>query len=143
MAGPKQFSKRAQKVLALANQESKRLDCPYVASEHLLLGALAYRSNTVSAVLVKAGLSLGSLRSRIAKCGSAPEEAPHGYGPSMHGALRRSVKHSEATGHAKIEPEHLVLAVLDETLGGAASALKHFCVDTAATKRSVIKRMKK
>src|SRR5438270_13909586 len=103
---PKQFSKRAQKVLLLANRESKRFDCPHVASEHLLLAALAYRSPRVSGSLRSAGLVLDTLRSYIAHVGSAPEEAPHGYGPSMHGALRRSCQHSDALSHPKIEPEH-------------------------------------
>src|SRR5262249_45955029 len=126
MSEPKQLSKRAQRVLLLANRESKRLDCPHVASEHLLLGALAYRSPTVSGTLRSAGLALHELRGYIAQIGSALEEAPHGYGPSMHGALRRSCEHSEALSHRRIEPEHLVLGVLDEKDGGAARALRHF-----------------
>ena len=38
----KPFSKRAQDLLALASEESRRLDCEHVGSEHLLLGVLAY-----------------------------------------------------------------------------------------------------
>jgi len=139
----KQLSKRAQRVLLLANRESKRLHCPHVASEHLLLAALAYRSPGVSGALRSAGLALDTLRSYIAEIGSAPEEAPHGYGPSMHGALRRSYQHSEELSHCRIEPEHLVLGVLDETSGGAARALRHFAVDTQAAKRHIIRKLKK
>ncbi len=143
MSEPKQLSKRAQKVLLLANRESKRFRSPHVASEHLLLGALAYRSPVVSGTLRSAGLALDTLRAHIAQVGSAPEDAPHGYGPSMHGALRRSCQHSEALSQQKIEPEHLVLGVLDETDGGAARALRHFRVDVRATKRHIIQRMRK
>ena len=143
MADAKPLSKRAQRVLLLANLESKRSGCAHVASEHLLLGALAYRSRTVSGALTKAGLRLSTLRSYIAEVGSAPEDSPHGYGPSMHGALRRSVQHSAIAHSPAIEPEHLLLGVLDEESGGAARALCHFCVDAAAVKRTVIKRVKK
>ena len=143
MSEPRQFSKRAQKVLLLANRESRRFHSPHVTSEHLLLGALAYRSPVVSGTLRSAGLALHSLRTHIAQVGSAPEDAPHGYGPSMHGALRRSCQHSEALSHQMIEPEHLVLGVLDETDGGAARALRHFGVDVRATKRHIIQRMRK
>jgi ATP-dependent Clp protease ATP-binding subunit ClpC len=143
MSEGKQLSKRAQKVLLLANRESKRFRSPHVASEHLLLGALAYRSPVVSGTLRSAGLVLQELRTYIAQVGSAPEDAPHGYGPSMHGALRRSCQHSEALSHHKIEPEHLVLGVLDETDGGAARALRHFGVDVRATKRQIMQRMRK
>jgi ATP-dependent Clp protease ATP-binding subunit ClpC len=143
MSKPRQLSKRAQKVLLLANHESKRFRSPHVASEHLLLGALAFRSPVVSGTLKSAGLDLHALRAHIGQVGSAPEVAPHGYGPSMHGALRRSCRHSEALSHSKIEAEDLVLAVLDETDGGAARALGHFRVDVAATKRHIIQRMRK
>jgi len=143
MSEPKQLSKRGQRVLLLANRESKRFCCPHVASEHLLLGALSYRSPAVSSPLRSAGLALAALRSYIAQVGSAPEKAPHGYGPSMHGALRRSCQHSRALSHSKIEPEHLVLGVLDETDGGAARALHRFGVDIAATRRHIIRRIRK
>jgi ATP-dependent Clp protease ATP-binding subunit ClpC len=143
MPASKQFSKRAQKVLLLANRESRRFHCPHVASEHLLLGALAYRSPIISASLTSAGLALRTLRDYIAEVGSAAEEAPHGYGPTMRGALHRSYQHSEALLHKKIEPEHLILGVLDETDGGAARALRHFGVDVCATKRHIIKRIRK
>jgi ATP-dependent Clp protease ATP-binding subunit ClpC len=143
MSEPKQLSKRAQKVLLLANRESKRIRSPHVASEHLLLGALAYRSPAVSGTLRSAGLALRTLRAYVARVGFTQELAPHGYGPSMHGALRRSWQHCEALSHQKIEPEHLVLGVLDEADGGAARALRHFRVDVHATKRHIIRRMKK
>ena len=110
MTDAKPLSKGAQRVLLLANLESKRSGCAHVASEHLLLGALAYRSRTVSGALTKAGLRLSTLRSYIAEVGSAPEDSPHGYGPSMHGALRRSVQHSAIARAPAIEPEHLLLA---------------------------------
>jgi ATP-dependent Clp protease ATP-binding subunit ClpC len=143
MSEPKQLSKRAQRVLLLANRESKRLACPHVASEHLLLGVLAYRSPGVSVILRRAGLALVTLRAYVAQAVFAPEEALHGYGPSMHGALRRSCRHSGALAHRKIEPEHLVLGVLDERAGGAARALRHFGVDIRATKQQIIQRIRK
>ena len=87
-------------------------------------------------------MALNTLCSHLAEVGSAPEKAPHGYGPSMHGALRRSCQHSEALSYRKIEPEHLVLGVLDEKDGGAAQALRHFGVDVRATKLHILHRMR-
>jgi ATP-dependent Clp protease ATP-binding subunit ClpC len=141
MSEPKQLSKRAQRVLLLANRESKRFNCPHVASEHLLLGALAYRSPAVSGTLRRAGLALHEIRAFVAQVGSAPEEASHGYGPSMRGALRRSCEHCEALKHRRIQPEHLVLGVLDEKDGGAVRVLRHFGIDVRATKRRIVHRL--
>jgi hypothetical protein len=87
-------------------------------------------------------LALNTLRAYIAEVGSVPEEAPHGYGPSMHGALRRSYQHSEAFSQRRIEAEHLVLGVLDEASGGAARALRHFSIDVQVTRRHIIRRMR-
>jgi ATP-dependent Clp protease ATP-binding subunit ClpA len=67
--------------------------------------------------------------------------APHGYGPSMQGALCRSLKHADALAHPNIEPEHLVLGLLDEAHGGAARVLRHFGVDAATTRRHIIERI--
>jgi len=142
MSKPKQFSQRSQKVLLLANCESKRLRSLHVASEHLLLGALAYRSSAVSGTLKSAGLTLHTLRSYILRVGSAPEDAPHGYGPSMQGALRRSYQHAVTLSHDEIEPEHLVLGVLGEMDGGAARALRHFRVNVRAAKRQIIQKLR-
>jgi ATP-dependent Clp protease ATP-binding subunit ClpC len=134
MSKPKEFSKQAQRVLFLANEESRRLQSPHVASEHLLLGALAYGSRA----LEDSGLTLQGLRDYISQVGSMPEEAPHGYGPSMRRVLRSSWQHSDALSHSEIEPEHLVLGVLDELEGGACRALKHFGVDVPATKQRIL-----
>ena len=139
MSEPKEFSKEAQRVLFLANEESKRLKSPHVASEHLLLGALAHRFSTVSKALEESGLTLQGLRGYISsQVGSMPEEAPHGYGPSMHRVLRSSCQHSEALSHREIDPEHLVLGLLDESEGGACHALKHFGVDVPATRQRIL-----
>jgi ATP-dependent Clp protease ATP-binding subunit ClpC len=142
MSEPKEFSKQAQRVLFLANEESKRLKSPHVASEHLLLGALAHRFSTVSRALEESGLTLQGVRDYISQVGSTPEEAPHGYGPSMRGVLRRSCQHSEALSHPEIHPEHLVLGLLDESEGGACRALKHFGVNVPATRQRILDRFR-
>src|SRR4051794_32256206 len=58
----KQFSRRAQRVLALASEESRRLGCEHVGSDHLLLGLLAYGRGSGAAVLSNAGLTAESVR---------------------------------------------------------------------------------
>ena len=138
MSELKEFSKQAQRVLFLANEESRRLKNPHVASEHLLLGALAHRFSTVSKALEESGLTLQGLRDYISQVGSMPEEAPRGYGPSMRGVLRRSCQHSDALSHPEISPEHLVLGLLDELEGGTCRALKYFGVDVPATRQRIL-----
>ncbi len=141
MSVAKQFSEAAQTVLAFANKESKRLHCDHVASEHLLLGVLVYGQGVGCSVLVNAGLLFDSVRSHIASAEVTPEVAMHGYRPSVHGVFRRSLAHADALVHPKIEPEHLVLGLLDETEGGAFRLLQHFGVDTAIARGHIIERI--
>lgn len=137
----KSFSKRAQELLALASQESRHLDCEHVGSEHLLLGVLAFSNGIGSAILSAAGLTLEALRGYMASVASAPEEASTGYGQSMRSVLRAASKHADSLGHADVEPEHLVLGLLDELDGGAKRTFTHFGIDTSETKSTLLQRI--
>ena len=137
----KSFSKGAQELLALASQESRSLDCEHVGSEHLLLGVLAYGNGVGFAILSAAGLTLEELRGYIASVGSTPEEASAGYGPSMRSVLRAACRHADSLGHAEVEPEHLVLGLLEEVDGGAKRSFAHFGIDTEQTKRALLQRI--
>jgi hypothetical protein len=117
----KQLSKRAQRVLALASEESRRIGCDHVGSDHLLLGLLVYGEGSGAAILASAGLSVEAVRGRITAVWCTPEVAPNGYGPSMHNILRLSAHPAETLGHPEIEPEHFVLGLLDEVDGPTSS----------------------
>jgi hypothetical protein len=137
----KQFSKRAQRVLAQASEESRRMACEHVGSDHLLLGVLAFGEGSGAAVLLDAGLSLETVRAWVSAAGSTPELAPDGYGPSMRNILRLSSHHADILGHAEIEPEHLVLGLLDETDGPAIRAFQHFGLDVVRSRAALLRKM--
>ena len=137
----KQFSKRAQRVLAVASEESKRMGCEHVGSDHLLLGLLVNGKGPGAAVLSSAGLTAEAVRLRITTIGSTAEVASHGYGPSMRNALQLSSQHAETLGHPEIEPEHFVLALLDKADGPAMSLFRHFAVDAERAKKSLLQRL--
>ncbi|MCI0744520.1 MAG: hypothetical protein L0Y58_03850 [Verrucomicrobia subdivision 3 bacterium] len=134
----KQFSTAAQDVLALASEESRRFGYDHVGSDHLLLAALSYGKGVGATVLVSAGLTLEAVRSHVAASGSPAEVAPSGYGPSMRGILRAASQHADSLGSTEIEPEHLVLGLLDESDGGAFRTFRHFAVDAARLKRTLL-----
>jgi hypothetical protein len=137
----KQFSKRAQRVLALASEESRRLGCEHVGSDHLLLGVLLFGEGNGAGVLSGAGLSLEPVRARLSAVGPAPEVAPTGYGPTMRNILRLSSHYAGHLRHAEIEPEHLVLGLLDEGDGPAVRLFQHFGVDVGRTKATLLQKM--
>lgn len=137
----KQFSKSAQRVLALASEESRSMGCDHVGSDHLLLGLLVYGEGSGAAVLSNAGLTPEAVRLRITAVGSTAEVAVNGYGPSMRNVLRLSSQHAETLRHPEIEPEHFVLGLLDKIDGPAMSLLRHFAVDVEQVKASLLQRM--
>jgi hypothetical protein len=136
-----QLSKRAQRVLALASEESKRMGCEHVGSDHLLLALLVYGKGSGAAVLSSAGLTAEAVRLRITAVGSTAEVVSDGYGPSIRNVLRLSSQHAETLGHAEIEPEHFVLGFLDKADGPAMSLLRHFAVDTERVKMALLQKV--
>jgi len=137
----KQISKGAQKVLALASEESKHMGCEHVGSDHLLLALLVYGEGRGAAVLSSAGLTAEAVRRRITAIGSTAEVASDGYGPSMRNILRLSSHHAETSGSPEIEPEHFVLGLLDKVDGPAMSLFRHFGVDVERTRESLLQKM--
>lgn len=139
----KQFSKRAQSVLALASEESRRVWCDHVSSDHLLLALLQYGKGYGAEMLLSAGLKAEAVRARIMAIGSTAEVASNGYGPSMCNVLRLSSMYAETFGHQEIEPEHFVLALLDKIDGPAMNLFRHFALDVERLKASLLRRMSK
>lgn len=137
------LSKEAREVLALASEESRRLGCKRTESWHLLLAALAFAKGAGVGVLSNAGLSLGTLRKHLAAAGTDSDETPSGYASSLRDVLRSSCEHAKALGHEVIEPDHLILALLDEAENGVVgAALRHFRVDLAQAKRRLVQALK-
>src|SRR4030095_9821640 len=95
----KQFSKRAQEMLATSNRESHAIKSPHISSEHFLLGAVAYGRGVGAAINANAGVQADPLRARLAKVGWTQEEASHGYGVSTRPVFIAAVRHADALGH--------------------------------------------
>ena len=137
----KQFSKRAQQVLALASEESRSMGCKHVGSDHLLLGLLVDGDGSGAAVRSSAGLTAEAVRRRIMAVGSTAEVASNGYGPSMRNVLLLSSQHAERLGNREIEPEHFVLGLLDRDDGPAMSLLRQFAIDIEKVRTSLLQKM--
>src|SRR5829696_6478115 len=61
------FSPRAQQVLALSRKEADRFNHNFVGTEHLLLGLIRLGQGTAVMVLGKMGLDLESVRREVEK----------------------------------------------------------------------------
>src|SRR5215813_5617834 len=141
----KDFTPRAQEVLALALKEAKRLNHPYVGTEHLLLGLIKLGQGVAVNVLQRMGLDLERVRMEVEKhVGPSPEakmveNIP--YTPRAKKVLALAGKEAEALNHSYVGTEHILLGLLREGEGMAARVLRSLEVDPARTRNEILKEL--
>ena len=132
------FTPRAQQVLEFARKEAKRFNHHYVGSEHILLGIIKLGQGVAVNVLQKMGLDLKTIRIQVEKqLGSGPEtQMVRGipYTPSTKKILKLADEEAKALKHAYVGSEHILLGLLIEGEGVAASVLKNLEVDIERTR---------
>ena len=128
-------------MLALTNLHAQQLGHDHVSSEHFLLGALALGEGIGPGILSSAGLAKEQLREHLANVGPTDEAVSNTYGVSGERVFERANRHAVSLGHVELQAEDMILAVLDETDGGAARAMAHFGVDRLATRQLLFQRM--
>ena len=119
------WSESAQRVLAHAREEARRLRHDYVGTEHLMLGLLRSDSPAVRQALVPFGLSIEVARGRIAEItppGTEPAAADQTLTPRTKTILE--LARTEAPQGGSVEPEHILLALVDEGEGVAAQIFR-------------------
>lgn len=121
------FTERAQKVMVFAQEEAVRLNHNYIGTEHILLGLLREGEGIASQVLKNKGVDLETIRSNIEELVGIGEENITqilGYTPRTKTVLEYSLNEARALGQNFIGTEHLLLALIREGDGIAASMLK-------------------
>lgn len=137
-----QLSHGALRVLDMAREESKRMGCGHVGSDHLLLSLLVHGEGKGAAALLSSGLTAEAVRRRIAVIGPKVEVPTNGYGPSLHNILRLSSYYAETFNMPEIEPEHFVLALLSRVDGPAMNLLRHFGVHVERVKALLLEQQR-
>jgi ATP-dependent Clp protease ATP-binding subunit ClpA len=128
-------------MLALTNMQAQRLGHDHVSSEHFLLGALALGEGIGPGILSSAGLATEQLREHLASVGPTDEGVSNTYGVSGELVFEGAARHAASLGHTELQAEDMILALLDETEGGASRAMAHFGVDRVATRQLLFQRM--
>lgn len=135
---------QARQTVEYAREEARSLKHPAVEPQHLLLGLLR-QGEAVAGVLMSAGLDLDSPRAEVRSLGSADEESetglPHGdrvpVSAPARAAFEQSLREAVARGDRRLEPEHLLLALLRDRDGGAAEVLGSLGVPAGRLQRLV------
>lgn len=121
------FTERAQKVMVFAQEEAVRLNHNYLGTEHILLGLLREGEGIAAQVLKNKGVDLETIRNSTEELVGKGQESIMqilGYTPRTKTVLEYSLTEARALGQNFIGTEHLLLALIREGDGLAASMLK-------------------
>jgi ATP-dependent Clp protease ATP-binding subunit ClpC len=131
---PGGFAEATARAIALAEEEARRHGAAYVGSYHLLLGLLAEGTGRAAAVLRGLGLTPERARAAVEARfgpGQPPGPATPGRTPRARLALEAAAEEATRLKSPRVEPEHLLLALVrdDLAVGGAAQVLRDLGVD--------------
>jgi ATP-dependent Clp protease ATP-binding subunit ClpC len=134
------FTERAQKAIALAQEEAKRLNHNYVGTEHLLLGLVSEGEGIAAKALINLGIDLDKLRQKVESLvgRGEGETALVGITPRTKRVFEISFAEARNLNHNYVGTEHLLLALIREGEGVAARVLKDMGLDFEKISQEVL-----
>ena len=121
------FTKRARRVLTLAQEEALRLNHNYIGTEHLLLGLVREENSVAVKVLKELGVEPGQVVRAVERTVGRGERAPFGkpsLAPRTKRVIELAVEEARMMGHHYIGTEHLLLGLVREGEGIAVNVLR-------------------
>ena len=121
------FTKRARRVLSLAQEEAQRLNHNYIGTEHLLLGLIREENGVAVRVLRELGVDPRQIRERVERTVGRGQRASYGklsLTPRTKRVIELAVDEARRLGHHYIGTEHLLLGLVREGEGVAVDVLK-------------------
>jgi ATP-dependent Clp protease ATP-binding subunit ClpC len=126
------FSDRARRVVVLAQDEARDLGHDYIGTEHLLLGLLHDSAGAACEVLSKLKITPDAVRDKVGEQVTPGDVKLRGHVPFTAPAkksLEFSLREAMKLGHNYIGSGHLLLGLIREERGTAATVLAALGVD--------------
>ena len=123
------FSERARRTLTRAQEEAQHFGHNYIDTEHILLGLIAEEDGVASKVLANLGVVPNKVRAAVEFVvgrGERPSIGEVGLTPRAKRVIELAVDEARRLNHSYIGTEHLLLGLLRESEGTAASVLESF-----------------
>jgi hypothetical protein len=114
---------RAREAVRLARIEAAKLGAERVETDHLLLGLLLDAPGPVREALDDCGITCDGVRGGTRGTGAAPAARPPEVSPNTREVLEQSMREAVARGDARLDVEHLLLAILHEPGGRGQQAV--------------------
>ena len=121
------FTKKARRVLQLAQEEAQRLNHNYIGTEHLLLGLVREENGVASKVLMELGVDPAQVVRAVERTVGRGERPPFGkptLAPRTKRVIELAVDEARLMGHHYIGTEHLLLGLVREGEGIAVNVLR-------------------
>ncbi len=138
------FTDRARRVLVWAQEEARLLHHGFIGTEHLLLGLVHEGEGVGAQSLQSLGISLEAVRAKVEETvgmsGSVPSGRPP-FTPRAKKVLELSLREALQMGHSYIGTEHLLLGLVREGEGVAATVLVSLGADLPRVRQQVLKLM--
>jgi ATP-dependent Clp protease ATP-binding subunit ClpC len=136
------FTKRARRVLSLAQEEAQRLGHGYIGTEHLLLGLVSEQGSVAARILRDLRIEPDKIRSVVEETITPGHSAIAGeleLSPRTKQVIELAVDEARRMGSRYVGTEHLLLGVLREGEGIAAGILGNIGVDIKKVRRKLVR----
>jgi ATP-dependent Clp protease ATP-binding subunit ClpC len=134
------FTERAQKVLALAQEEAIRLGHNNIGTEHILLGLVREGEGIAAKALYGLGLGSEKIQKEVENLigkGQETSQTIH-YTPRAKKVIELSMDEARKLGHSYVGTEHILLGLIREGEGVAARVLNNLGVSLNKARQQVL-----
>lgn len=134
------FTERAQKVLALAQEEAVRLGHNNIGTEHILLGLIREGEGIAAKALIALGLGLEKIQDEVESLiGRGQDQTSSiAYTPRAKKVIELSMDEARKLGHTYVGTEHILLGLIREGEGVAARVLNNLGVSLNKARQQVL-----
>lgn len=134
------FTERAQKVLALSQEEAIRLGHNNIGTEHILLGLISEGEGIAAKALSSLGLETEKIQQEVEALigkGQQGSKTIH-YTPRAKKVIELSMDEARKLSHTYVGTEHILLGLIREGEGVAARVLNNLGVSLNKARQQVL-----
>lgn len=135
------FTERSRRVLAIAQEEARRLQHTYLGTEHQLLGLIRVEDGIAGRVLAHLGVTIEKARDSVTFIigrGSGSPTGELGMTPRAKKVLALAVSESRRMNNHYVGTEHILLGLVREGEGIAAGMLESLGVSLELVRQRVM-----
>lgn len=134
------FTERAQKVLALSQEEAIRIGHSNIGTEHILLGLVREGEGIAAKALIALGLSPEKIQTEVEALIGSGTDGAHTihYTPRAKKVIELSMDEARKLGHSYVGTEHILLGLIREGEGVAARVLNNLGISLNKARQQVL-----